>query len=215
MHWVDRGPEPDGLAAVRLGCTNGWVAHYQNGVGNRPNDSEWRRFSDKLSEAFSGICGYCEERTAGEVDHFRPISRFPSLVYEWSNWVFACHYCNRRKSNRWPADEYVDPCAERADEWPERYFAFDTVAGALILQSSLPPSRRQRAGQTISDLQLNTFHHLKNRLFMLDVIDFALGRFNEDSEEDWAFLDQIIDRANPFSSFARVVLAERGFEIVY
>ena len=85
MHWVDRGPEPDGLAAVRLGRTNGWVAHYQNGVYNRPNDSEWRRFSDKLSEAFSGICGYCEERTAGEVDHFRPISRFPSLVYEWSN----------------------------------------------------------------------------------------------------------------------------------
>ena len=29
------------------------------------------------------MCGYCEEETAGEIDHFRPVSKCPSLVYEW------------------------------------------------------------------------------------------------------------------------------------
>ena len=124
MHWVDRGPEPNGLAAIRIARTGAWVAHYRNRVGNRPSDSEWRRFYSDLSAPFHGLCAYCEEITRGEVDHFRPVSRFPHRVYQWSNWVFACHYCNWSKSNRWPPDGYVDPCAEYPEERPDHLLHF-------------------------------------------------------------------------------------------
>ena len=213
MHWVGRGPEPEGLDSIRLARTDRWVAHYRDGVGNRPNDSEWRRFHGDLIEPFHGLCAYCEEGTQGEVDHFRPISRFPILVYEWFNWVFACQHCNRSKSNRWPVDGYVDPCAEYSEERAERYFAFDTKTGAVIPKADLPADRYQKAGQTITDLRLNASYHLRTRLYILDVIDSTLNRFDEDSEEDWAFLGKIIGRSNPFSSFARAVLEEHGFEI--
>jgi len=31
MHWVNRGPEPDGLAQIRSNLTIRWVRHYQKG----------------------------------------------------------------------------------------------------------------------------------------------------------------------------------------
>ena len=213
MHWVDRGPEPNGLAAIRIARTGAWVAHYRNRVGNRPSDSEWRRFYSDLSAPFHGLCAYCEEITRGEVDHFRPVSRFPHRVYQWSNWVFACHYCNWSKSNRWPPDGYVDPCAEYPEERPDHYFTFDTETGALTPKAELPASRRSRAAQMIGDLNLNAFEHLKMRSWTLNVIDFALSRLDEDSEEDWGFLESIVDRAHPLSSLARAVLERRGFEV--
>ena len=67
-------------------------------------------------------------------------------MYEWSNWVFVCRLCNWIKSNQWLADGYVDPRAEWADERPERYFAFDTAAGALIPKGDHPAKQCQRAG---------------------------------------------------------------------
>ena len=82
-------------------------------------------------------------------------------MYEWSNWVFVCRLCNRNKSNRSPAEVYVDPRAEWADERPERHFAFDTAAGALIPKGDHLAKRCQRAGLMIRDLNLNAFYHLK------------------------------------------------------
>ena len=214
MHSIDRGPEPDGLQAVRAARTGSWVTHYRDGIGNRPNDSRWQRFHDDLGTPFRGLCAYCEEITPGEVDHFRPISRFPHLVYEWSNWVFACHYCNSNKSNRWPSGGYVDPCAGCVNGRPECYFTFDVEKRELKPRAGLPAIRHQRAAQMITDLKLNALHHLKYRLWLLDAISFAVERFDENSEADWAFLEEVIDRASPLSSFARVVLEARGFEIV-
>ena len=213
MHWIDRGPEPDGLETVREARTGSWVVHYRDGIGNRPNDSRWQHFHDDLSAPFHGLCAYCEETTPGEVDHFRPVSRFPHLVYKWSNWVFACHYCNSNKSNRCPSGGYVDPCAGCVDERPERYFTFDVEKRELKSRAGLPAIRRQRAAQMMTDLKLNALHHLKHRLWLLDAINFALERFDENTEGDWAFLEKFIDRASPLSSFARGVLEARGFEI--
>ena len=87
-HWVDRGPEPDGLSVIRSRFKQRWIDHYQNGVGNRPTDARWREFHPALSRAFSGLCAYCEEPDKGEVDHFRPSSKFPHLVYEWTKLDF-------------------------------------------------------------------------------------------------------------------------------
>ena len=97
MHWVDRGPEPTGLGAIRGRYTPRWIGYYRNGVGNRPTDSRWRDFRKYLGQRFHLQCGYCESICEGQVDHFQPKSRFPELVYEWSNWIFACSACNQAK----------------------------------------------------------------------------------------------------------------------
>ena len=53
MHWVDRGPEPEGLAQIRRRYTSRWIQHYAHGVGSKPTDSHWRRFTSDLKCAFN------------------------------------------------------------------------------------------------------------------------------------------------------------------
>ena len=125
MHWVDRGEEPAALENVRRTHTAKWVTYYRDGRGRKPSDVRWRYFREELGTRFQSICGYCEEYGRGEVDHFRPKSKFPELVYEWSNWVFACRSCNAFKKDKWPSDGYVDPCAPTGEDHPETFFEFD------------------------------------------------------------------------------------------
>ena len=128
MRWVDRGPEPAQVEGYRQRYTQDWVNHYGNRMGERSPDlvNHWRDFRGELSNRFLGKCGYCEmlcdgaesPNKAPTVDHFRPISRFPELAYEWANWILACHRCNGEKANRWPESGYIDPCAIPVEERP-------------------------------------------------------------------------------------------------
>ncbi len=103
--------------------------------------------SDDNSEAFY---------RSPTVDHFRPLSCFPHLAYEWSNWVFSCSRCNtKHKQNKWPDVGYVDPCAPEPDERPERYVDYKSVTGEITPRTGLSETARQRAIQTIEDLGLN------------------------------------------------------------
>lgn len=171
MRWIDRGPEPDGVAGYARQFTPGWVDYFQDGAGSlpgqrRPEDHRWGEFRPVLGGRSNNACWYCERNcdadaaignSAPTVDHFRPVSRFPQLAYAWSNWVFSCLSCNENKGNRWPDTGYVDPCAAAVAERPEQYFEFD--AGDIIPKIGLPPADQRKAWATIDDLQLN------NRVF--------------------------------------------------
>lgn len=138
-----------------------------------------RKLRIKLCRRFHGICGYCEEEdTPGTLDHFKPKSVFPDLVYEWSNWVFACKTCNQRKADKWPAGGYINPCACPPPERPENFFYFDLYTGEILPKQGLSPELRSRAWQTINDIGLNKYPHPRRRLEQIGVVrshilDFA------------------------------------------
>ncbi|MCI0439594.1 MAG: TIGR02646 family protein [Chloroflexi bacterium] len=209
MHWVDRGPEPEGLAAVRAHYTQRWVDHYRNGNRSKPSDSSWREFKSYLDEVFSGICAYCEELDPGEVEHFRPKSRFPELVYDWANWVFACHNCNYAKLEKWPSGGYVDSCAKSKSARPENFFDFDTLTGEIVPKQGLSQGRHKKAVQMIADLRLNDFHHLRARRMWVIAVSQALSNPGPD-EDSVAFVELVTNRGTQFSSITRVLLAELG-----
>lgn len=87
---------------------------------------DYTQFRPFVREDFSECCAYCllHELLAGgadnfELDHFRPQSLFASLVNDFYNLFYACHVCNRHKSNSWPSAElavagyrFVDLCRE-------------------------------------------------------------------------------------------------------
>ena len=213
MHWVDRGPEPTGLTKVRAAYTPRWVEYYTKGIEPRPTDSHWRRFHNDLSQAFSGICGYCEEITKGEVDHFRPKSRFPDLVYCWTNWIFSCHECNNTKLNDWPAEGYVDPCAQHRLNRPVRHFVFDTLTGMIRPSPNLEPNRIRRAQNTIEDLGLNDLHHLRKRVGWLELFSAALSADPHVSKVSTRkIVMRFASRNVQFSSIVRAWLAENGYK---
>ena len=212
MHWVGRGREPTGLAAVRARYTPGWVNYYILDVGTRPTDSRWTDFKSDLERVFFGLCAYCESVCRGEVDHFQPKSIFPRLVYDWANWLMACHDCNHAKRDKWPAAGYVNPCATSIFERPENFFDFDTMTGEIVPKGGLS-SRNRRAAQTmIDDLKLNEHHHLKNRLERVFWVDQATTDSPNNPDFRLQHIRQwLASRDTAFSSIARTRLVERGY----
>ena len=214
MHYVDRGRRPLSLEDIRRRYTQRWVNHYCDGRGRLPNDSYWRTYISILRNAFHDICGYCETRCRGEVDHFRPKAVRPDLVYSWENWVFSCHDCNRAKGAKWPKGGYVNPCACWAKARPENQFTFDTRTGEILPADRLDAVRRSKAMKTIVQLELNSQHHLKSRRFILRVAEGLLSSASDPlTAEEQDYFELFISRRSPFSSLCRTWLAERGVNI--
>lgn len=209
MHWVDRGTAPPALTDVQATYTPAWVAYYPNCTGSRPTDDRWRAFQPLLSSRFHALCGYCEEICNGQVDHFHPKSKFPSRVYEWSNWVLACPFCNAGgKGEKWPTVGYVDPCAEPPAERPETYFIFDTKTGELLPRVGLSARRRKRAERMRDDLKLNHFTHLKSRVQWLHVVRLAVQSADPADADVRAWITRVTARDAELSSLTRQYLAE-------
>jgi uncharacterized protein (TIGR02646 family) len=209
MHWVDRGSEPDGLESMRTRYTPRWIRHYRDGKGTRPGDSRWREFRDDLYTSFRGLCAYCEEQSNEEVDHFRPVSKFPELVYQWSNWLLVCTACNRAKGAQWPKEGYVDPCTKSMDERPEAYFTFDTLTGSMLPRKGLSPERHVRAATMIKDLDLNGRSHLRRRMRIVEFL--PLVEKIPDHEHRSRAFTKLSSRCWPLSSVVRSWLHENGY----
>ena len=214
MHWVDRGPEPSRLKAIRDRYTSRWIDFYENEVGNKPTDSRWREFREELGRRFLTSCGYCERNCRGEVDHFRPKSLFPESVYDWGNWIFACHDCNQAKSGKWPTEGYIDPCTGSESIRPENHLTFNTKNGAVTPLRGLGTDRFEKAQQMIVDLKLNDLHHMVARLVRLRMLEAGIPDDpSEDTQRSEALRRRFASRDSDLSSLARVWLVERGYSI--
>ena len=178
MRWVDRGSQPAEVGGYGRQFTQGWIDHFQSGVPARPTDFLWVLFRPGLGIQSNNNCWYCERlcdaETGGRaptVDHFRPLSRFPQLAYEWSNWVFSCRRCNEEnKKDSWPDLGYVDPAALDVTERPDTYFDYDASTGEIIPRSGLTGDARQRARQTIRDLGLDKIDVMYDRFVLMSFL---------------------------------------------
>jgi hypothetical protein len=94
------------------------------------------------------MCAYCLLQegapiTGGfqsfQIDHFRPVAKFPHLTVEYWNLYYCCHWCNNTKSDTWPNRDqarqgyrFVDPCVE--DFYP-KHARIDASSGRLDPQT--------------------------------------------------------------------------------
>lgn len=216
MRWIDRGAEPDGVAGYAQRYTPGWVDYFQNRVGGRPSDFLWSVFRPTLGSRSNNICWYCERQCDTEaevgglaptVDHFRPISRFPQLAYEWSNWIFSCRRCNEdNKQDKWPDSGYVDPCAADVTERPEHYFDYDTATGEIVANDGISWDAKSKAEDTIDDLGLNKLDVMYFRLqwtrqFVTDLLSFP-------PSERLAFAKYIMQRPIEYAGVTGMVVEQ-------
>ena len=183
-------------------------------TGKKPFDDHWRRFIGDLRLVFFGLCAYCERGTKGVVDHFMPKSKFPDLVYIWSNWLFVCNDCNGTKGSRWPVLGYIDPCAEAIQKRPERYFDWDLETGHILVKRTLGTSDRQKARTMLKDLALNDGHHLTARLGWIEIASvFAEFWMTNASSELRARIVEFASRNRECSSIVRAVFVARGIPL--
>lgn len=68
---------------------------------NKPGNPIFDEVKATLTRMCSGArrCAYCEDSCADEVEHIRPKSLYPEVVFAWMNYLYACGICNRHKDN--------------------------------------------------------------------------------------------------------------------
>lgn len=76
--------------------------------GNLKFDSDvWKAAKKQLKAETSGKCAYCEASTSvvahGDVEHFRPKSKYWWLAYCYDNYLYSCQICNQQfKGDKFP-----------------------------------------------------------------------------------------------------------------
>lgn len=107
--------------------------HGEISVARRLNvlqEKNYRNYSESLAEDFKFICGYCGKsihiaKKGFEIDHFVPISTDESRECDYTNLIFCCFTCNRKKGKKWPTENkalchdgkrgFVDPTTNEYD----------------------------------------------------------------------------------------------------
>lgn len=97
--------------------------------------TNYRKYLPELREDFQYICGYCGKpesitKNTFEIDHFVPRRYDKSRENDYTNLVYSCCVCNRKKSSKWPSKDgkiqfldekgFVDPAIEEYDKHMER-----------------------------------------------------------------------------------------------
>jgi uncharacterized protein (TIGR02646 family) len=76
--------------------------------------NDYHEYLNELRDDFNKICGYCGKREAVttkgfEIDHFVPKSIDPDRELDYTNLVYSCFTCNRKKSKKWPSMDKAIP----------------------------------------------------------------------------------------------------------
>ena len=77
----------------------------------------WKKAKNQLKKESHGKCAYCEAPTStvahGDVEHFRPKSKYWWLAYCYDNYLFSCQLCNQSfKGNEFPLGDETLKLAE-------------------------------------------------------------------------------------------------------
>lgn len=120
----------------------------------------------------SGLCCYCEQNEHSDIEHIYPKSLFPSLAFEWENYVPACKLCNMgHKGDRFAVLDHDDnledlqkgvaPRFNRAGfinprlEDPNGFMVLNLKTFKFDIMPDLSKAARNKAEKTIEILHLN------------------------------------------------------------
>ncbi|MVW87847.1 HNH endonuclease [Pseudomonas sp. PB101] len=93
------------------------VSHYRH-----------EKIKEGLVESSGEKCAFCESKPGEsgniEVEHFLPKSIYPSLTFEWGNFLPSCRKCNGSKSDH---DTGADPIVNPYDIDPDSVFYYRDI----------------------------------------------------------------------------------------
>jgi uncharacterized protein (TIGR02646 family) len=173
---LKKGTTPDWVVTNQAEETAKYVAWAERAddVGTKNAGTEpspWRREDIKdalIVESNHGKCVYCESRmlhvTFGDVEHYKPKSRFPEDVLRWENLGLSCSKCNNEKLAQWSDHA---PIVWPYQDDPNEHFSFL----GTFLQAKTPRGRN-----TLKHVRLN------DRVELIEERDGLLRRLERDLE---------------------------------
>jgi uncharacterized protein (TIGR02646 family) len=159
---------------------------------------------------FKHKCAFCESKISqvdyGQIEHFKPKSLYPTLCFEWDNFLLSCSLCNGTgsKGNKFPLDADEGPFINPVEENPDDFFRFEydeTLKQFLVLPKNI------RAVTMLKIIKINreelAEHRTKEMFKILRFIDeviesrekleLFLNYFSDDYEY-YAFIKTIITK---------------------
>ena len=115
------------------------------------NQTVWKAAKPQLKRETGGKCAYCESPTDtvahGDVEHFRPKSKYWWLAYCYDNYLYACQICNQvHKGDEFPVHASTGMWTGPTLPVPPTPAAFATLADILI-----PDPLDLNAGHALAD----------------------------------------------------------------
>lgn len=115
------------------------------------NSNVWKLAKPQLKLESGGKCAYCESPTDsvahGDVEHYRPKSKYWWLAYCYENYLYACQICNQvHKGDEFPVHATTGMWTGPALPAPPTPAAFAALADKLI-----PDPLDSNAGQALAD----------------------------------------------------------------
>ncbi len=151
-----------------------WLKHKKDGT-KAPAGYWTKDAREKLMELFQFNCGYCgiytEKGSDGEVDHYLPKSKDEKAehIYDWNNYVWACHSCNSQKNNHYPL---LNPC----DKKDMKCIYFDTKTGQYQIYTYSDSSIIAKFELTVLHTKINRAKRPENRLRLYSNLDKQLNQ---------------------------------------
>ena len=156
---------------------------FQN-IEKRYNHNEVKT---SLKVMFKKKCAFCESHIThvdyGQIEHFKPKSKYSDLCFEWNNFLLSCSICNGKsnKGDKFPLEHEGGPFINPVDESPDVFlkFEFDEITKTFLI---FP--KNDRAITTIKELGLNRDDLVENRTIELSKIIYMLNLVLDKNQEE-------------------------------
>ena len=172
---------------------------------------------ESLKEMFKKKCAFCESHIThidyGQIEHFKPKSKFPDDCFNWNNFLLCCSVCNGKsnKGDKFPLLADGGPFINPVDENPDEFFdfSFDEVTQQFLV---IPKHTRSITMLEIIKLNRDDLAEFRTKeLFkIIEMLSQIIDNkekvekfFKLFSEEDqyYAFIKTIINRVKENSNF--------------
>lgn len=127
---------------------------------------------------YEGLCNYCEQSEANDIEHIYPKSFYPEKTFEWENYILACKQCNSGykldkchvldgKNNLLLIDRGKEPPHKTLafinprKENPSRFMILEMSSFRFIARPGIKKRDLNRVKSTIDILELNDRDTLK------------------------------------------------------
>ena len=159
-----------------------------------------------LRDACHDKCMYCESLIShtyyGDVEHIKPIAKFPNLKFVWENLGYVCAQCNGKKLDKWDDNHpFVDPFSEEPSQTLAPLGAFIYHCGG-----------NERGEYTWREIELNRASLLTKRQDRIDQLRNLIDKVERTENQNirdavFTELTDFVGEHNEYSMVAKAALS--------
>ena len=121
MHKIQRNEPPVGLdeKKIKFNQTTHTKEEIQKEWNSFTKSALKRKTLESLNQMFKDCCAYCEGKyivtSSSQIEHFKPKTIYPDLMFDYNNMNLSCEICNKAKHNKFD-EKLINPTTDEPYE---------------------------------------------------------------------------------------------------